>query len=227
MRTDLKNYEAFLFDLNGTMVDDMSYHIKAWHRILTELGASISLEQMKEECYGKNHELLERMFPGRFSEAEKTAMSLAKEQQYQEEFRKELKLVQGLDAFLKQAHECGIKTAIGSAAILFNIDFVLDGLNIRRYIDAIVSADDVQVSKPHPETYLKCAQALEVIPGNCLVFEDTPKGVESALRAGMDCLVITTLHRPEEFSTNERIIGFISNFEEPFARKLIEWKETA
>ncbi|MFL5811894.1 MAG: NIF family HAD-type phosphatase, partial [Flavisolibacter sp.] len=79
-----KNYKAFLFDLNGTMIDDMNYHIGAWHRILNDLGAGISLEKMKEECYGKNHELLERIFPGRFSFAEKDRMSYEKEKQYQE-----------------------------------------------------------------------------------------------------------------------------------------------
>ncbi|MCH5598591.1 hypothetical protein MKP09_12070 [Niabella ginsengisoli] len=64
-------YKAFLFDLNGTMIDDMSYHIKAWYRILNDLGAGISIERTKEECYGKNHELLERIFPGKFSFEEK------------------------------------------------------------------------------------------------------------------------------------------------------------
>ena len=75
--------KAFLFDLNGTMIDDMQYHIKAWHGILNGLGANISLERMKEECYGKNDELLERMFPGRFSEDEKREMSYEKERHYQ------------------------------------------------------------------------------------------------------------------------------------------------
>ena len=65
------------------MIDDIQYHIKAWHRILNELGANISLEKMKEECYGKNDELLERMFPGRFTEVEQQHMSLEKEKQYQ------------------------------------------------------------------------------------------------------------------------------------------------
>src|SRR5438067_3469901 len=66
-----KNYKALLFDLNGTMIDDMQYHIIGWHRILTALGADISLEKTKKECYGKNHEFLERIFPGIFSEEEK------------------------------------------------------------------------------------------------------------------------------------------------------------
>lgn len=227
MQNDLKNYKAFLFDLNGTMIDDMAYHISAWHRILNSLGADISLEQMKAECYGKNDELIERIFPGRFSAEEKKQMSLAKEKTYQEEFRQELKLIEGLDEFLKEAHDLGIKTAIGSAAILFNVDFVLDGLFIRPYIDAIVSADDVHQSKPHPETFLKCAQALNVLPGDCLVFEDTPKGAESAFRAGMDCVIITTQHLPEEFSPHSKLIGFISNFDSPFIRNMIKWKQTA
>jgi beta-phosphoglucomutase family hydrolase len=204
-------YKAFLFDLNGTMIDDMDYHIKAWHRILNELGAAISLERTKEECYGKNYELLERIFPGRFSDEEKYIMSIEKEKQYQREFRPNLKLIDGLDAFLKKSYENGIKMAIGSAAIMFNIDFVLDGLNIRHYFDALVSADDVQHSKPDPETYLKCAELLNIAPGECLVFEDAPKGVESALRAGMDSVVLTTMHQPEEF-TQPRVIAFAENY---------------
>lgn len=227
MLNQSKNYKAFLFDLNGTMIDDMPYHIRAWHRILNDLGANISLDQTKEQCYGKNHELLERMFPGRFSEAEKTSMSLAKEKKYQEVFKSELKLISGLHDLLHQAHEAGIKIAIGSAAIMSNIDFVLDGVHIRHYIDAIVSADDVKESKPHPETYLKCAAALGIEANDCLVFEDAPKGAEAAYHAGMDCVIVTTLHRPEEFSTNKNVIGFISNFEEPFIRNLIKWKQTA
>ncbi len=204
-------YKAFLFDLNGTMIDDMDYHIKAWHRILNELGAAISLERTREECYGKNYELLERIFPGRFSNEEKYIMSIEKEKQYQREFRPNLKLIAGLDGFLKKSYEKGIKMAIGSAAIMFNIDFVLDGLNIRHYFDALVSADNVQHSKPDPETYLKCAELLNIAPGECLVFEDAPKGVESALRAGMDSVVLTTMHSKEEFD-QPNIVAFASDY---------------
>ncbi len=164
METFQKRYEAFIFDLNGTMIDDMAYHIRAWHGILNGLGARISWERMKEECYGKNHELLERMFPGRFSEAEKNEISFNKEKQYQREFNPHLRLIPGLDEFLRENHNSGIKTAIGSAAILFNIDFVLDGLGIRPCIDAIVSADDVKFSKPDHETFLKLSGAFQVEP---------------------------------------------------------------
>jgi beta-phosphoglucomutase len=220
-----KKYKGFIFDLNGTMIDDMRYHINAWHRILNSLGAGITLERTKQECYGKNHELLERIFPGRFSTEEKNTMSLDKEKEYQEQFRPHLKFIDGFEAFLREAHRQGIKTAVGSAAILFNIDFVLDGLHIRELIDAVVSADDVDQSKPHPETFLKCAELISVNPADCLVFEDAPKGVEAARNAGMDCIVITTLDQAEEFSAYTNVIGFVENYNDAQIRQLLV-KET-
>jgi HAD superfamily hydrolase (TIGR01509 family) len=146
---------------------------------------------------------------------------MEKEKQYQDQFRPHLTLIDGLEAFLQRAHHSGIRMAIGSAAILYNIDFVLDGLSIRQYMQAIVSAEDVEVSKPNPETFLRCAKLLEAAPANCLVFEDTPKGAEAAANAGMDCLVITTLHRPEEFSSLTNIIAFISDYNDPVLQQLL------
>ena len=204
--------KAFLFDLNGTMVNDMPYHIKAWQKILNDLGAHLSYERVKIECYGKNSELLERIFPGRFSDKEKNEMELEKEKAYQKTYQPELKLIDGLDTFLKETHAAGIKMAIGSAAIMFNIDFVVDGLNIRKYFDAIVSAESVKMSKPHPETYLLAADLLQLAPTDCLVFEDTPMGVKSALNAGMKAVVITSLHQQDEFSEYPNVIKFAKDF---------------
>ncbi len=207
-------YKAFIFDLNGTMINDQPYHVRSWHRILNNLGANISLEQMKEECYGKNHELLERIFPKRFSDEEKTRLSFEKEKQYQADFRPHLKLLPSLQEFLKEALGAGMKLGIGSAAIQNNIDYVLDGLNIRKYLNAIVSADDVTKSKPHPETFLRCAEKLGITPDNCLVFEDAPKGAEAAMNAGMDCIIITTFHTKNEFIGYPNIRSFINDYSE-------------
>jgi beta-phosphoglucomutase len=218
----MNQQKAFLFDLNGTMIDDMQYHIKAWHGILNELGANISMERMKEECYGKNDELLERMFPGRYTEEEKQTMSLEKEKQYQQKFKPYLKLLPGLDTFLADAKRKNIPMAIGSAAIMFNIDFVLNNLHIRNYFTALVSADDVTVSKPDPETFLKCAERLSVQPANCIVFEDSPKGVESAKRAGMKAVVLTTMHEEHEFTANDHVLLFVKDFTDERLKELVE-----
>jgi beta-phosphoglucomutase len=206
--------KAFIFDLNGTMIDDMQFHIKAWHYILNHtLGAKLDHEQVKGHMYGKNSELLERVFgPGRFTKEEMNEISFEKERRYQQEYRPHLRLIPGLDEFLKESYTAGVPMAIGSAAIMFNIDFVLDNLGIRHYFKAIVSADDVNTSKPDPETYLKAAEMLGVAPNKCIVFEDAPKGVESAERAGMACIALTNLHEEREFSQYSNITRFIKDY---------------
>ena len=110
----------------------------------------------------------------------------------------------------------GVPMAIGSAAIPFNIDFVLDNLGIRHFFSAIVSADDVLQSKPHPETFLKAAGLLNVAPQDCLVFEDVPKGVESAQNAGMRAIVLTTTHQPAAFAHLNNVLHFTPDFRDPY-----------
>src|SRR5437773_7625254 len=125
-----------------------------------------------------------------------------------------MQLIPGLDAFMNKARANKIPMAIGSAAISFNIDFVLDNLHIRDRFDAIVSADDVIISKPHPETYLKAARLLGVPACDCIVFEDAPKGVEAALNAGMKAVVLTTMHTEEEFEAYSNILVFVRDYED-------------
>ena len=102
--------------------------------------------------------------------------------------------------------------AIGSAAIMFNIDYIIDGLNLHKYFDAVISADDVTTSKPDPETFIKCAETLKADFQNCIVFEDTPKGVDAALNAGMKAVFIKTYHKEEEFAHLPNVIFFIDDY---------------
>ena len=204
--------KAFIFDMNGTMIDDMGYHIKVWHGIINKLGSNLSMEEMKEQCYGKNGEMLERIFPGRFNDEEKDALEMEKEKFYQQLYKPEMKLIDGLQGFLDKALANNIVNGIGSAAIMFNINFILDGLHIQRYFNAIVSANDVSTSKPDPETFLKCATALKINPADCIVFEDAPKGVEAALNAGMQCVILTTMHTKAAFTAYSNITCFIEDY---------------
>ena len=214
--------KAFLFDLNGTMIEDMSYHINAWHKIFVKLGANYTLQQSQKQCYGKNAEILERIFPGRFSEEEKKEIGDNKEAAYREEYKPFLKLVCGLDEFLAAAKKQHIKMAIGSAAMKLNVDFVLDNLKIRHYFDAVISGDDVEKSKPDAETYLKCATVLNVEPQQCLVFEDVPKGVESAANAGMKTVVITGLHKRKEFTRFDTVVSFIKDYKDLLVEEIVK-----
>jgi beta-phosphoglucomutase len=217
---------ALIFDLNGTMINDMAFHLRAWTEILNEdLKAGLTSEQVKSQMYGKNSELLIRVFgEGRFARDEMDYWSAEKEKRYQKAYRPHLQLIRGLADLLKRAQDQNIPMAIGSAAIPFNIDFILDQLDIRKYFGVIVSADDVAISKPDPETFLKAARLLNTDPGNCLVFEDAPKGVEAAFNAGMPCVVLTTMHNSNDFPVSGHIVRFIEDYTDPFILTL-EFKE--
>lgn len=215
--------QAFIFDLNGTMIHDMEYHTRAWQQLFNEdLGGQFTWEEVKPQMYGKNQEVLVRMFGSdRFTLAEMDSLSLEKEKRYQHEFLPHLALLPGLWEFLEAAQQQGIPMAIGSAAIPFNIDFVLDNLNIRHFFSAIVSADDVVLSKPHPETFLKAAAQLGAAPADCIVFEDVPKGAEAAQNAGMKAVVLTTTHEPAEFAHLSNVLYFTPDFTDEFVKGLI------
>ncbi len=215
--------KAFLFDLNGTLVNDMAYHATAWFDILNnELSASLTAAEVKAQMYGKNSELLLRIFgENYFTQSEIAILEMKKERSYQKAFLPHLACIAGAEQFLIKAQLQQIKMAIGSAAIPFNIDFVLDGLNIRQYFGAIVSASDVEVSKPDPATFLQGAALLGVLPKDCIVFEDAPKGVEAAARAGMPCVVLTTMHSKEDFEAYNNILFFIEDYNDEQLENLL------
>lgn len=210
----IQSAKAFIFDLNGTMINDMHYHAQAWFEVLTQnFGDRFSWDQVAREMYGKNPEVLDRLFgPNHFSEAEIVRLSNNKETRYQKLYKPQLKGLPGLIPFLEKAHAAGIKMGIGSAAIIANIQFVVEGLQITPFFQSIVGAENVEESKPHPETFLKVAAELQVAPEDCLVFEDAPKGVEAAFNAGMKCMVITTMHEKEEFDVYANVIGFAKDY---------------
>jgi beta-phosphoglucomutase len=213
---------ALIFDLNGTMINDMEFHLRAWTEVLNEdLKAGLNAEQVRKQMYGKNSELLVRVFGDkRFTDDEMEYWSVEKEKRYQKSYRPHMQLIPGLEDFLKKAFAKNIPMAIGSAAIPFNIDFILDQLGIRKYFSAVVSADDVKFSKPHPETFLKAAELLKTKPADCMVFEDAPKCVEAAAHAKIPCVVLTTMHSRSEFSGSTHITAFIRDYYDPFVQTL-------
>lgn len=206
--------KAFLFDLNGTMVHDMNFHLQVWNRIINEdLNGGLTLDEVKQQMYGKNHELLERVFgKGTLSEETIAVYSQKKEELYQEIYRPHLALIPGLEEFLQKAGQSDISLAIGSAANRSAIDFVIDNLSIRSLFGGIVGAEDVRQSKPNPEVFLKGAELLGVDPESCVVFEDVPKGAEAALNAGMKVVIVTTTHSPEEFAHYPNVLFFIEDY---------------
>lgn len=215
--------KAFIFDMNGTMINDMAYHQKAWYHILVdELGAKLTEQEAKMQMYGKNEELFDRVFgPGKFTKEQLVPIVARKEKAYQEAFRPHLRLIAGLDHFLQQATAAGIKLGIGTAAPKTNVDFALDGLHLRSRFGAVIGADDVKKSKPDPEVFLKCAEKLQADPKDCIVFEDSPKGIEAAANGGMKAVVLLTFHEPKDFDGLDNILFKVKDYTDPRLQALL------
>ena len=204
--------KGIIFDMDGTMVDNMMVHHRAWQRELAELGLKMSLEEVKEKIHGVNTEILERLFGDRFSPDERVQISQKKEAAYREIFKSDLKLVDGLPELLDELKSADIPMAIGTAAPEENANFVLDELNLRHYFRAVYHAGSVQNGKPHPEIFIKAASGMNLDVKDCLVFEDSVTGAETAKRAGTTAIIVTTTHGPDEFAHFNHIHQFVSDF---------------
>lgn len=204
---------AFIFDMNGTMIDDMQYHTRAWYRVLNDLGAGLSMEQTKLHMYGKAEEMFDRIFgPDKFSDQQLHEIIMNKELAYQEAFRPHLQLLDGLGSFLQKAKAAGIGLAIGTAAPKTNVDYVMDALQLHSLFPVIIGAEDVTTSKPDPEVFLSAAAGLKADPARCIVFEDSPKGVEAAQRGGMKAVAITTFHEAEDFAHLTNVLMCVQDY---------------
>lgn len=206
--------KGIIFDMDGTMVDNMMIHHRAWQQKLKELGLEMTLEEVHQKVHGVNVEILEKLFGDRFTLEERKKISWEKEETYRKIYKPELKLIDGLPAFLAKLKKQGYPLAIGSAAPPGNVDFILDNLDIRNLFDCVMHSDDVEKGKPNPEIYLKLTNHLGLKPQDCLVFEDTPAGAEAAWRAGCPMVIVTTTHQQSEFSKFSGIQQFINNYNE-------------
>ena len=207
--------------MDGTMVDNMMVHHRAWQIKLKELGLDLNLEEVRQTIHGKNDEILLRLFGDTYTQAEREQLAWEKEAAYRMVFKDSLQLISGLHAFLDLCREQGILLAIGSAAPPENVDFVLDELNIRHYFGSVVHAGLVQKGKPDPQVFSMAAAELGVAIEDCLVFEDSPVGVHTALNAGCKAVVVTTTHTPEEFAQYPNVLMFINHFEDARLQALV------
>lgn len=206
--------KGIIFDMDGTMVDNMMVHHRIWQQVLKDLGLDWSIEKVKAEVHGVNTEILKRLFGDTYSDEERLAISNRKESAYRDYFQSKLKLIDGLPAFLEQLYKANIPMAIGTAAPADNANFVLDTLNIRHYFKGVFHAGSVRKGKPNPEIFLKAAASLDLNPDDCLVFEDSVSGAATAKNAGCKAIIVTTTHSKEEFAHFDHILQFINDYNE-------------
>lgn len=183
---------AMIFDLDGVLVHSMPMHTEAWRQYLDQLG--IPVEDVERDMHGKRNSELVRYWMGdQLTEELILGHGQAKEKLWRELMsQSELDdyRVPGLIEFLERYRE--VPKAIGSNAEIENIDFVLDRFELRQYFPVVVNGYQVERPKPFPDIYLKCAQLLGAEPGDCVVFEDSPTGVQAGHAAGMRLVAVET-----------------------------------
>jgi beta-phosphoglucomutase len=215
------NY-AFIFDMDGTLVDNMRFHTDAWRELLAESGKEVDAHEFLVRTAGKtNREVVPEIF-GAVSDEELARISDWKESKYRELFLPHRKLVTGAEEFIAKAAELGVKMAVATAAPPENVEFIIDGLQLRHRFDAIVTAADVKRGKPDPEIFLKSAELVGVDPNRCIVFEDALGGFEAAFRAGMKSIGIATVNPLESIMRLEGVVASSIDFTPFSPERLIE-----
>jgi len=204
-----------IFDLDGVLVHSMPLHTAAWERYLKNL--NIHIEDLERRMHGRrNSELVRDLIDPGLPENVVFEHGAAKERLFRQMLL-ESDLAQyripGLLEFLERHRN--LPKAVGSNAEPANIDFVLDRFNLRPFFPVVVSGIEVRRPKPFPDIYLKAASQLGVPPSNCVVFEDSPTGVEAARAAGMRIVGVETI--PTEFhGIDLRIHDFLDPQLEPW-----------
>lgn len=184
---------SVLFDLDGTLVDNMRYHVDAWIEMGKKLGHELTREYIQREFSGrKNEELFPALVGRALDAAELRQLSEEKEARYRELFAPHVRPLEGLEAFLAVLAARGIAVGVATAAPASNRALVLDRLGLTARIPVIVGAERVKRGKPAPDLFLAAAQQLGGEPGSTLVFEDAVLGVQAGRAAGMMVCGVTT-----------------------------------
>lgn len=199
--------KAAIFDLDGTLIDNNTYHLQSWLQYLKDRNREISEEEYKAKVNGRtNKDVIEYIFGRKMDDAEAMVYALEKEAIYRQLYQPHIVPVPGLLALLQKLKDNNIPMAIATSGIQVNIDFMFDHIPVQQYFDVVVNSSHISKGKPNPEIYLKTAQLLHVAPENCLVFEDAVVGINSAKAAGMKVIGLLTTHSAEELAGADALI---------------------
>ncbi len=184
----MSKIEACIFDLDGVIVDTAKYHYLAWKKLASELCFEFTEEQ-NEKLKGVSRmdslDILLKFGNVNISYEEKLILAEKKNNWYVK-FISNIKsddILPGAREFLQIVTNKNIKMALGSVSK--NAMTILNKLGLTEYFDAIIDGNKVTHAKPNPEVFLLGAKELNVLPKNCVVFEDAEAGIEAAINAGM------------------------------------------
>ncbi len=209
------DYEAVIFDMDGTLIDSMGM----WHDIDVEYLARFGLavpEDLQKCLEGLRYEEVAAYFKKRFripDSVEKIGQDWLDMAEHK--YKYEVAFKPGVLDFLRWIRAEGMKTAIASSNHMDLIEKILEARGLRADFDSLITCDDVKAGKPDPTVYLTAAASLGVAPEKCLVFEDIPVGILAGKRAGMTTIAVRDDYSAEmEEEKRELADGFISDYRE-------------
>ena len=181
------HYEAFIFDLDGVIVDTAKYHFLSWRTLAGMLGFEIP-DSLNEDLKGlgrmESLDMVLKFSPVEVADDEKTQLAAKKNDIYLDNIShiSPGDTLPGVIPFLTKARELGIKIALGSGSR--NAGAIIQRLEIQGLFDAICDGNDITMSKPDPEIFDCACKALGVSPANAIVFEDATSGIQAAQSCG-------------------------------------------
>lgn len=194
------NFKALIFDLDGVIVDSEPLQFEAGQVLFDAYGVKIKIEDRVMDFVGKTDKEIISAVLKELGREELNVEKLTEERTkiYLELAKEKLLPVKGAIECVKE-YSCNFKKlAITTSSNIEILDLVLDKFGIRNYFQALISANDIAYSKPHPDPYLKTIAKLECLPEECVVIEDTVVGIASAKAAGAKVIGVTTTYKREK-----------------------------
>ena len=183
--------KAIIFDMDGVIVDSLPMHLKIWEKIFTRRGLEFNLKIYERYNGLSTVETAENM--KKDFDMDDDPEDIVKEKiRLEKEVRESIALFDNAVETLECAKKKGYKLALGTSAMSHMLDYILEKFDIGKYFDAIVSAREVEHTKPSPEIFILAAERLGVEPKECAVVEDAINGVLAAKKAGMCTIAMTT-----------------------------------
>ncbi len=184
---------GFVFDWDGVVVDSSDLHEKSWEALAQELDLPLPEGHFKRG-FGKRNSIIIPEILGWTQDKKKIRSWSDRKEELYRKFGSSagIRLIEGIVDFLRRMKESGIGGVIGTSTDRQNLRLAFDEHGIEHFFRGSVCSDDVTHGKPHPEVFLKASELLGLPPQSCVVFEDSPHGIEAACRAGMKAVGIST-----------------------------------